>query len=317
MWSELATVWGVSVGIGIGIDMLFIRRVHKASLHRSLIKIWHALQKTTVPELAAPIARSITLRFPPIFRHSRYEAQEYTSGWISWSTLLASIGLSVLLTIFALSLAFFVNEIVFSLNELAGLFWKDLVVLFAFFPPNILFDVLTVAITLHILTIVAISRPLKAVLALAIDAVIAGLLAITVAIVADKFVSQVLGDTYEFEGIYENLDNLRRGFLWIVSPDHEEAARHLFLNVAYASTTLLPTVVVLLVVISAVVAKPIAELGRVVAIHILGASTDFREQPDKFPVAAMTGTLIAFVLSIVVVSMEGFRLIHTAQVGSY
>lgn len=301
MWSELATVWGVCGGIGFGADLLYIRGHQKVFIHRFLTRMWIWLQSTKVPDMAAGIANIAISLVPPyvIRKQEVLSAHNLQALKVSWWSVLGAIIASVLLTTFAVLIGIYnwpyITTWSSALEHLMGRtdLWINVLI------PNLPFDIATIGITLYALRIVAQGRTLNSVLAISADILLALLLMVGVVIVGAWFYTFMTNS--EFLGIKTNLQQWLAGIKWLIDPDLPGARQRDIFTVVYSGTTFFPTACFLLVLLAALIAKPIAKIGRIAAVYILQSSREYSSAPESLPVGAMTGTLIATVLSIAIV----------------
>ena len=289
------------MSIGLAIDV-FSRRTHKSKAHFRLCQIWDRLTKSNIPNFPKAVAQWSVDRVSGLLGNSdlnmlnqKGEKDNKRRLWFNFKTIVAMGIVSCCLTLAAQTLGSRHTPL-FGYFGVLVLFFEQWEILSLYLITNLVFDFTTIAVTVHILGVVSRTNQLmKIQKLLLLDFLLAVLLMLVCAVSADLmtgFVSYVLGPA----GIIREVIT---GWIWLFAPNSEYADRGGLFNALYSATTLIPTMIYLSFLSALVVAKPIAEAGRLCVIHLLTAAKDY--DPSELPVGTMGMAFLASLTSIVII----------------
>lgn len=327
MLGTLAGVWGVALGVGVAIDYFFIRTSARVKTHRCLRYYWIKLRRCSVPDLSKFVANGViravgyritikNLSKKSQINFSRFQSVLYlatTSFVLTYCALVVDDLINVwrklnkknellgnikdpsILDVLQTSVLT-INDVLAS-TALTPFGVKVYILSGCIFLLNLIFDALTILITLHILKIIVIIKnDISRIILIFLDLICAMILVFAVAefldIVANYIYLGILPISWEY--FYEgNVIGILKAGLWVFANIGSADSSTDFL---YSSTTLIPTAVFLFLMLVSIIAKPVAHLGQWLAIHVLGVTSERR--PELLPVGVMLGALVAFMTTI-------------------
>lgn len=293
-WQTTAVVCVLLATLGGAAD-LWIGQRGKTKLHDGLVHIWYRLSETPVPDLA-----------PLLAHRTLYLGSRLVGGpGLSMRALLILFLVSFLLSLNTFTIGYWLDQrivgeapharsIVGNLLYFLSLraFWLGAV------PVNLAFDAATVLVTIKVLQVVRSTSGALASLAIAVDLLIAILLACLCVIVFD-LVEIATGENALAGSFINNAKILmlrQWGAVMILLgypvPYEEFDIGHLF----FSATTLIPTVICLTLLYAMLVAKPILSLLRFLLMGFLNRTTE----PE--PTNLLAFTMVASVFNVVAVS---------------
>lgn len=289
-WTTIATLAALLSGIGFAIDKWLLKR-HKKKLHSRLTDWWVHLDDTKLPDLPAWMASATLRSVRPVLRSkARFIAATST--------------ISVLLTLNALVLGPVIAGYASSyLDELRKGTWLfDVEVLRMFLPINLLCDTLTLLVTIKVLRVVARGRPIHSGAAIILDLFLAVGFAWACGAISAAFL--------EYSGMYYDVF-LKDG--WFLAPlnvlvagtfemmNHTAQTVDLLLSgsasddavafVLFSTTTLLPTLAYLFVLLIMLLGKLLLGIFKRTLAYALERAAD--DEPEKLQVVCLTATLLS------------------------
>jgi hypothetical protein len=278
-WSTIIIVMGFFAGIGPIIDRLMLNR-HKGRLYDWLLLLWNRLDETNIPNL------------PRLMAEWSLSIIRRTIGQKIYS--IKSIGkiifISALLTTMGITLPMY---FIIDKHSVSLMF---VISCFIFLGPiNLPFDLITVFVSYKILKIIRLKSPIVGLAAIILDLILAIILAILCA-------STITIDLEEFsvsKAFVMALDGVKRAVftLFGIMPISLEGDYD-FLYVAgfLGSTTLIPTILYMGLMLILLISKPISEFAKKTAMYFFESVTE--DKPEKLIVFTLLGSIASAIVLI-------------------
>lgn len=276
-WPTVIIVIGLFAGLGPIIDRFILNR-HKGQLYHLLLECWDKLDETSIPHLPKLMA-ALTLRGAnKIIGIKLFSLKSVLRiGAISASLTLMGVILPMTVLIHF---------------DLDGLFSIDTALLFCFLILiNFPFDFITTWVSYKMLQIVKSNTIIVGLLAIAVDIIVAIMLAVASATTLIILSEETNATTLAIERVWKAVSVLF-GLSAVEYVDDWE-----YTSGFLGSTTLIPTLIYIGILIVCSVAKPIAEIGRGSAMYLLERATE--DEPNKLIVFTLLGSLASALILLV------------------
>ena len=271
----------------MAIDRFLLRR-QKGKFHDRLLHWWNALDDTAVPDIPRRMAGS-TLGVVHKLLGSQF--------WSARSLIILSTT-SAALTLSALILGASQSTSESLIPDLSDVLWmaslavenpKEILGLIAL---NFPFDLLTGVVTLHVLMIVKSRDSIFAFPSIAVDILLAFLLALLCgSAVIELNILTLFPSDFEWPGeiLRESGRSIFQALTFSVTEQQPIAM--------FAITTLVPTVIYMAVLSTMFLAKPVLNIGKKITLLFLERATE--QKPQNLIVFSLVGTLFSLIVLIV------------------
>ena len=312
MLETLAVIWALLLSVGTGVDVLFMRHHRRVAIHRWLSRRWERLSRTSIPDLPRLTAGILLALLRRLMTFRVTEESDQTSILplrVSPIAFAVCLFYSIVTNLVMMVLSRFVIGYRDIEAALVALFVveQNRYVAVAYAIPNIALDLVTVAITCHVLAILALKRSETTIFPLLFDLFAAILLAVAVFAVADAATSTLAGNPWT---PIEELRHAWGSFVWLVfgeSPGGVPYHRGV-IYLALGVTTFFPTIGVLVSLIFLTALKLILIVLRYILLDILGGAKE--RTPENLLPATMLCASVALALTFAHLVVTGWEVIH-------
>ena len=280
-WEDTAIVCALLAGAGALIDRMLLNR-HKPRVQQLLVEWWDWLDRFSVPDLPKKAAGNF-LKFVRIISGRKLLS-------IRGITFAAFISLSLTtIAMFggrALDVGLYQGW-----SNFVSMFLPNTPVVVSAYFPNLLFDLLTISVTVLIVKKIHRLGVFRSTAWILLDISLAGIFAIACVNVSLGMID-VIGLKQSPE-IMINFNAWYAGMLALIWPGHLSADVSLITHALYSATTFIPTVGFLLLLIFLTLAKSIARIGIIASQYLFEKASE--GEADKVIAFTMLRSLFAFV----------------------
>lgn len=253
---------------------------HKSTLQLALIRWWYDLEQTEVPD----IARVVAGWFLEGIKFLLGTKNNAVKG-ILW-TALVSLSLTSAAILSGRMIVFGWET---GISDFFTLFLSNEKIVISAYLPNLIFDLITIAITVAVVRKIHVVGVIRAVGWISIDILVAGVLAIIcvtscVAMIDILYLEQ-------FPEFKTNFWSWWGGVLHIFNPSHPDSSRITVSNALYSFTTFIPTFIFLLLLVSFNFLKLASHAGIKLSKYVLETATE--GDSEKLLVFTMFGGMFA------------------------
>ena len=284
LMGKIAITMGARVPAGMILDFYTINR--RPGWHDAVTNCWSRIRRISVPQLPQRMAQ-LTLKAFLFF------SKRKIIGCIIFllvSLCLTSIALSGL-DVFVLN-----SELIKGVSKSLNAYTKlELLVLYT---VNFTYDFFTFYITLRILQHIQESTNFRIIFLVLSDLVAASVLAVLCVLTAALFLV-FIGSQPVFN-LKSELDGLYLQLKYFIIFDPLTLAISGVADLFYSSTTLIPSLVYHFVLVGLVLLKVFSEIGKFIAVNLLGAAS--AHSRNKFPAFTMLMGLFAVIITIVLLA---------------
>lgn len=270
-WPLVPLLCTVLITAGVAADKILHDREHKR-VRKSLKRLWDRLDKTPVPQIPKFVARRTLAATASIFGRRKWSFRApalicllsfgFTVTALALGSWLARADLSVLYEVMSVDPAHFLLT-------------------------NLLFDSITILVTLSVLQVIKRVHPGLGLILLFVDCLLAYLLAITC-------LYSIFWVTWPSPLPFSWLDTFSFPAQVRDAPRPNPDLRPIIAFFCFAATTLFPTVVYALLVLATTMAKPLISAVRSAALYVLRPTWD----PKKDTIFTILGSLLAFLVAV-------------------
>lgn len=298
MFQTVATIWGLLLAVGAGIDVLVMRQHRRSRLHRWLVGLWQKIEKMRVPDIPREAAKTtvraaiVTLgvRVPSGVERAHYK--------VAYRASVRAFAICVLYSLVINFAMLMLNAYTIGKDTLEAaiyyhFFGINLYVSLAYMLPNVLCDLITISVTLHVLVLIAEVRTKTVVVPVVVDLAIALTLAISVIALTDIFSSLVAGNPPTPFG---EVWYAWQAVLWMTTGSAEAGYGGYVRGILYvvlALTTIVPSMILFVVIGLLAAGKLVAAIIRLIVLDILKNVQETKA--EELLAATMTGAFLAFV----------------------
>ena len=265
-WATLAILAVVPAAIGSAADKIMHDR-EKNRIHDFLLRVWNRVDDTAVPCL------------PQLMAKCTLAATRFVFGPRLWSPRAVGLGIALSFTLSSLAMAVGLTDNIMPptlleirLSDVVRRGLPELlrildIQIASMLLTNLLFDVLTCLVTLHILRTVERARPHIVIIVVVLDCFLAFVFAIGCVCVPSLL---LLGHVARLEEI----QHLAGIYVKLLTLHPLSGDGYFAVVILYGATTLIPTLAYTVLLIGLTIAKPVISAVRWAAMYILEASVD-------------------------------------------